>query len=493
MFLKNTDVVARPAGPPSRPRAWSITRRLTLLYVACTVALLVLSAGFLYWTLKRNLEATRHGMLASKVQVLRLLLREHPDKAEALDSEVEHEASASQPFKYYIRILDLQGQTLLETPGMKDFLPVSSFPAPLEATDEPLNHFAQELRHHGSFLLLSVRVTVGAAGSRFRVLQIGLDASTGTALLADYRQKLVAMLGLGTVLAALAGTWVARNGMRPLAGITRAAQHITASQLRDRIATSQWPAELAELASAFDAMLDRLEDSFTRLAQFSGDLAHALRTPINNLRGEAEVSLARSRTPEDYQQVLASSLEELERLSRMIDGLLFVARADDPKAAIQHVRFDARKEIEAVREFYEALAEERGVSVSCEGSVWLTGDPMLFRRAVSNLLGNALRHTPAHGQIRISACACDDEGVELSVRDTGIGIAPEHLPKIFDRFYRVDASPGGTGLGLAIVQSIMRLHGGVASIQSQLGLGTTATLKFPAGTSAPPAAKMTEM
>ncbi len=480
-------------GPPGRPRAWSITRRLTLLYVASTLALLVLSAGFLYWTLKRNLDHTRHGLLASKIEVLRLLLREHPEKAEVLVSEVEHEASASQPLRYYIRILDLQGQTLIETPGMKDLLPVSRFPAPMEADDEPLNHIAQALRHHGSFLLLSVRVTIGAAGNRFRVLQIGLDASTGNALLADYRHKLLAMLGLGTVLAALAGVWVARKGLRPLVEITKTTQHVTASHLHDRIAASQWPVELVELAAAFNAMLDRLEDSFTRLAQFSGDLAHALRTPINNLRGEAEVSLARSRTPEDYQQVLASSLEELERLSRMIDGLLFVARADDPKAAIQRVRFDARKEIEAVREFYEALAEERGVEVICEGNVWLTGDAMLFRRAVSNLLGNALRYTRAQGNIHIAVCAREDQGVELSVRDTGSGIAPEHLPKIFDRFYRVEDAPGGTGLGLAIVQSIMRLHGGVATIRSQLGQGTTVTLKFPAEVATPPAAKITEM
>lgn len=493
MCSKNADIVGPPAVPPCRPRAWSITRRLALFYMASTIALLVLSAGFLYWTLKQNLDATRHAMLASKLEVLRLLLREQPDKTDVLVNEVEHEASASQPLKYYIRILDRQGQALLETPGMKDLLPISRFPAPVEATNESLNSIVRELRQHASFLLLSVQATVGGGGSEKRVLQIGLDVSTGTALLADYRRKLLVMLGLGTVFAAFAGVWVARNGMRPLAEITRTAQHVTASHLHDRIAASRWPAELVELAFAFDAMLDRLEDSFTRLAQFSGDLAHALRTPINNLRGEAEVSLARSRTPEDYQQVLASSLEELERLSRMIDGLLFVARADDPKAAFQRVRFDARKEIEAVREFYEALAEERGVDVICEGNVWLTGDAMLFRRAVSNLLANALRHTPAKGNIRIAVRALDDHGVEFSVRDTGRGIAPEHLPRIFDRFYRADNAPGGTGLGLAIVQSIMRLHGGTASIQSQLGQGTTVTLKFPAGVPSSPADQMTKM
>jgi len=308
---------------------------------------------------------------------------------------------------------------------------------------------------------------------------------------------LLMVLCVGLVFASVAGVWVARNGMRPLVEITRVAQHVTASQLHERIAGAPWPTELAELAAAFDAMLDRLEDSFTRLSQFSADLAHELRTPINNLRGEAEVALARSRTTGEYQQILASSLEECERLSRMIDGLLFLARADNPDMAVERVPLDARKEIEAVREFYEALAGEQGVQVTCEGSASLIGDPMLFRRAVSNVLGNALRHSTANGRVHISVRPLDDQAVELSVRDTGEGIAPEHLPRIFDRFYRAGRSrsqaPGGSGLGLAIVQSIMRLHGGSARIQSRPGQGTTVTLKFPAGVRATTAANMTQM
>ena len=367
------------------------------------------------------------------------------------------------------------------------------FPAPVTVTDESLSQIADQHQQQGPFLVLSVRLAIGATGNRGRVVQVGLDASTGPALLADYRHKLLAMLALGTVLAAVAATWVAGHSMRPLAEITKTVQHTTASHLRTRIGASRWPAELTQMATAFDGMLDRLEDSFTRLSQLSGDLAHALRTPINNLRGEAEVALARSRDPEEYQQILASSLEELDRMSRMIDGLLLVARADDSKAAIQHVQFDARKEIEAVREFYEALAEERTVEVTCEGKAWLTGDSMLFRRAVSNLLANALRHTPAHGHIRLMVRAHDDHHVEVSVHDTGSGIAPKHLPKVFDRFYRADNAPGGTGLGLAIVQSIMRLHGGTVGVQSHLGQGSTFTLRFPGSGPPESVVKMAEM
>lgn len=452
---------------------------MTVLYVASTAALLVLTSGFLYWALKRNLDTTRHAMLASKIEVLQLLLKD-PDKANVLTSEVEHEASGSGPLKYYVRILDEQNQILQQTPGM-EWLGASLFPSSVEIRRDALDSVKRGLTAHNSFLLLAVQVV--AAGDQRRTVQMALDVSPGDLLLADYRLKLLAVLILGLAFAAVAGVWVARKGMRPLVSITKAAQHVTASQLHDRITGSQWPAELADLAAAFDAMLNRLEDSFKRLSDFSADLAHALRSPINNLRGEAEVSLGRTRTPEKYQQTLASALEEYERLSRMIDDLLFLARADNPNAAVKQVQFDARKEIDAVQEFYEALAEEHGVEVTCEGTGCVTGDPMLFRRAVSNLLANALRHTHARGHVRIQLHPLDTQGMEVTVRDSGLGIAPEHLSKIFDRFYRIGDSsslvPGGTGLGLAIVQSIMRLHGGTACVQSTLGQGTAVTLKFP--------------
>lgn len=462
-------------------RTWSITRRLTLHYVASTTALLLLAGGFLYWALKGDVDAMRHAMLASKIEVLRQLVWQQPNKADVLADEVEHEASGSHSLKYYVRILDEQGRLRLESTGMQQLLPAALFPVPVGATVEPPKVIERKLRPDQPFDLVAVRAVVGGAGGEQWTLQVGHDVSASTALLAQYRRIILTVQVLGMVFAAVAGVWVARRGMRPLTEITQTAHHITASQLHERIAVAQWPVELAELAAAFDAMLDRLEDSFARLSDFCADLAHALRNPINNLRGEAEVALARSRTPEEYQHILASSLEECDRLARMIDSLLFLARADDPKAALERVQFDARKQMEAVREFYEALAGEREVTVTCEGNAWLTGDPMLFRRAVSNLLANALHHTARQGNVRISVRLLDDQAVEVSVCDTGRGIAPEHLPQVFDRFYRGDHSPSGSGLGLAIVQSIMRLHGGSASVQSVVGQGTTVTLKFPAG------------
>jgi len=230
-------------------------------------------------------------------------------------------------------------------------------------------------------------------------------------------------------------------------------------------------------------MLTRLEDSFTRLSQFSADLAHELRTPINNLMGEAEVALARPRTPEEYHQLLGSSLEEYAKLARMIDSLLFLARAESPETHIVCTLFDARKELEVLQDFYDAMAEEHEVAIRCQEQALVYADPLLFRCALSNLLSNALQYTPRGGTVTLSVTQADDYTLIVRVRDTGIGIAPEHLPKIFDRFYRVDPARSqrrpGMGLGLALVKSIMALHGGTITVESVPPQGTTITLRFP--------------
>jgi two-component system, OmpR family, heavy metal sensor histidine kinase CusS len=238
---------------------------------------------------------------------------------------------------------------------------------------------------------------------------------------------------------------------------------------------------LTDLATAFDAMLQRLEDSFTRLSQFSADIAHELRTPVNNIRGQTEVAVSRTRTNEEYCEVLHSNLEEMERLTRMIDSLLFLARAEHG-TAVQRAELDAAVESRSVAEFYEAYAEEKSIVVTVEGSGRIFGDSSLVRRAISNLLMNALRHTAAGGRVEIQIREVAN-GVEIRVSDTGSGIAAEHLPRLFDRFYRSDPARSGSaenvGLGLAIVKSITQLHGGTATVRSELGRGSAFTLFFP--------------
>lgn len=457
-----------------------------MLYSLSTFVMLALVMVFLYWALENNLVREDRQFLADKIHVLRVILKAHADNPAFLDQEVRWEGGEVQTSlrqSHYSRILDRSGTSLLETPGMAAVLPSAAFPSSL-----PLAQSAGLERHWSSrdgrtYLLMAATASVGEGRDVQRIVQVALDVSHEERLIADYRRKLIVVLALGILMSVGIGAWVARRGMRPLQSIARTAERITVSHLHERLHPESWPRELVVLAQALDRMLARLEDSFSRLEQFSADLAHELRTPINNLMGEAEVALSRHRTPEEYRQALESSLEEYQRLARMIESLLFLARAEGSQDTIERVRLDARSELEAVRDFHEAVAEEQGVTIVCEGEASLDADALLLRRALSNLLANALRYTPRGGRIVLAARG-GNESVELSVRDTGCGIAPPHLPKVFDRFYRADSSRAhyadGTGLGLAIVKSIMDLHGGSASLHSEPGVGTTVTLAFPA-------------
>jgi two-component system heavy metal sensor histidine kinase CusS len=485
MFWKRGDRTARgktSAALPG-PRSWSIAGRLTLLYTLSACGLLILMAGFLYWALARNFAQEGRQFLADKMHVLRTIVRERSDDPTAFVEELQWEGAAHRFARYYARVLDADGRTWLETPGMHEIVTAAAFPTPIAVRDTPEKGFKWRSPHGTSYLLMAAWAATKGAGGTRRQVQVALDVSHDEALLAAYRHTLTIVLVVGIVCSAGIGVVITRKGLRPLSAITTAAQRITATYLHERIAPADWPRELTALATAFDEMLDRLEDAFIRLSRFSADLAHELRTPINNLMGEAEVVLSRQRTAEEYRQVLESNLEEYARFTHTIESLLFLARAENPQPPIERSQFDARKALDTVREFYEAMAEEQGVKVICQGEACVYASPMLFRRAVSNLLSNALRYTPRGGRITLAVTREQDQSVSISIRDTGCGIAPEHLPQLFDRFYRVDPArsrhPQGTGLGLAIVKSIMELHGGTATIQSAPSIGTTVTLRFP--------------
>jgi two-component system heavy metal sensor histidine kinase CusS len=468
----------------SRTGSWSIASRLTLFYTMSTFGLLLLATGVLYWGLKRSLEMEDVELLADKINVMRLILRERAEDIGPLKEELEWESGERRYNKYYGRLVNENGRVVLATPGMDRVVPPAhAFPQPAEPGQLPGPPMRWTSPRGRTFLLTAAWAVVGSPSSGRRLYQLALDVSNEAASLRDYQHKIAVLLIVGIILSAGAAFWITRHGMKPLVEITHAAEKITATQLNERITPNRWPEELTALAMAFDEMLGRLEESFNRLSQFSADLAHELRTPINNLMGEAEVALSRSRSPEEYRQALESNLEECAQLSRMIDNLLFLARADNAETRLQRTEFDVLKEARTVVDFYEAVADEQSVVLACHGEGMLEADPILFRRALSNLVSNALHYTPHGGKIIVAITPLADGAVTVRVSDTGGGIAPEHLPKIFDRFYRVDPSraqhPQGTGLGLAIVKSIVELHGGTIRVQSEVGQGTVITLLFP--------------
>ena len=440
---------------------WSITRRLAALFTLATAALLVGAMVVVWFALARHADEEDARFLRERIGELQRELRD----GGAPEKLIQPATGEAAPF--LIRVENAARGVVAESPGMAALAPSAMFDG--TSVEHP-----REWRTNGKWLLLA------AAGESGWRVQIAQDRTEDREFMVGFAWLLGALVLGGVALSAWFARAVTRRGLRPLAEMTAAAGRIHAAQLHERLASAGWPAELCVLAAAFDAMLARLDESFTRLSQFSADLAHELRTPLSNLRGEAEIALTQSRTPDAYREVLASSIEELDRLAGMIESLLFLARAEQPHTRIARQPLDGRAEADAVRDFHEAAAEEQGVRLIVEGSARVDAEPAMLRRALTNLVSNALAHTPRGGTITVRAVEQNGATV-FRVSDTGPGIAPEHLPRIFDRFYRADParSGGGAGLGLAIAKSIMELHGGSAAVQSADGEGSTFTLRFP--------------
>ncbi|MGU7769139.1 heavy metal sensor histidine kinase [Burkholderia sp. MR1-5-21] len=313
-------------------------------------------------------------------------------------------------------------------------------------------------------------------------IAVARNMSDRMRLLDSYRDKLKLAGALGVLLAMLLSYWLIRTTLAPLREIVTNTGRITVDKLDTRLDASRAPRELRTLVDAQNAMLGRLQQAFGHLSQFSADLAHDLRTPLNNMRGATEVALARPRSTDEYQALLESNLEEYDRLARMIENVLFLARAEHPGFVTRQRAFDVHDELTRIAGYFEGLADEAGSVLRVEGSGRLTADIELFRRAVSNLLANALRYTPKGGEITLSVRETA-ASVQVVVANPGEPIDPALLPRIFERFVRGDPArsgggPGGTaGLGLAIVRSVMELHGGTARVESDAA-GTRFILDF---------------
>jgi two-component system heavy metal sensor histidine kinase CusS len=458
--------------------------RLTAGYALAGVFLVFLATASLYLVLVRQLEDSTDLFLADKVHVLRTLLRESPQDGDALREEVELESAARRYEQFYIRLLDERNAPRMMTPGMAEELDLAQLTRQTQSRTE--RTFRMKGRHGQAFRVTSAAAPVGSLATPTDTVQIAIDVSQKEESLARYRFWFWAVLLATFAIFPLVGYQIARHGIRPVQEIARTARRITSTNLRERIRAEGYPFELASLAKTFNQMLDGLEESFERISRFSADIAHDLRTPVNNIRGEAEVALARARSADEYHDVLESCLEEAVRLSDLIGDLLFLARAESPLIHLRRERVDVGELLDGVREYYEASAADGGVSLRTRVAgepVMAEVDRALLQRAVGNLVSNALAHTPPGGAVALEA-RTEFPTIRIEVCDTGVGIPAEVLPRVFDRFFRVDSSrsqgSGGTGLGLAIVQSIAQLHGGKAEIWSQPGQGTQVTLHLPA-------------
>lgn len=322
-------------------------------------------------------------------------------------------------------------------------------------------------------------------GTTQRPLQVwvALDTQHHVRFMADFRRTLLLYGVLATLLSGLAGWYVARGGLRPLRAMKARAQAITVHKLDQRMSVDAVPIEMADLAATLNDMLERLQFDFQRLTQFSSDLAHELRTPISNMLTQTQVALTRPRSVAQYQETLASSSEELQRLARTVSDMLYLATTEHGLALPHPEQIRIQDEIHALIDFYDALADEANIGITTSGDGLIHGDRLMVRRALNNLLSNALRHTPTHGSIVVEVDTTAD-ATSIHVTNTGPAIDPELVPRLFDRFYRTDGARVnpesiGAGLGLSITRAIMRAHGGDAVATSQQN-AIRFTLRFPA-------------
>ena len=325
-------------------------------------------------------------------------------------------------------------------------------------------------------------VSTGTLGDGQQVrFVLSLDLQADRQLLGAFVRATLVGLPLLLLMVALGSWTVARTGLAPLKRFTRLASTITSNNLTQRLARPGLPVELRELADDFNAMLQRIDEGVTRLSEFSGDLAHEMRTPVATLLGRTQVALSQGRTIDELRDVLAGNVEELDRLTRLITDMLFLARADQGAAVMERSQVDLAGEARRVAEFLSIVAEERGIRVEVQGEATVPADRLLVQRAITNLLTNAIRHADAPGVVSVTVSQHDGQAI-VEVANRGKGIAAQQIDRVFERFVRLDASrartDGGMGLGLAIVKSIMQAHGGSVSASSEADGLTTFRLVF---------------
>lgn len=440
-------------------RRLSLSGRLALLFAACTAAVSLVAGVLFSRASEAHFIELDQQLLDSKLIALRSVLQDVQQAADfpRLQGRLHHELSRQPDLA--LRIHGADGQLWFDSaPGL-----------PAAPTDTKGLHSLSR----GDAAYRVYEVALRPERSDSPQLTLLLDITHHQHFLQRMQYLIWLTVGLSALATALLGAWAARSGLRPLRRMSAVAAGVSANSLTQRLPQEQMPAELAELASSFNAMLARLEESFQRLSAFSADIAHELRTPLSNLLTHTQVTLTRPRPLEDYREALHSNLEELQWMAQLVNDMLYLAKADHGLLNPRREALELAQEIDMLLEFYAPLAEDVQVELTREGHAGFAGDRSMLRRALSNLLDNALRFTPAGGSIKVRI---DDSAqyVSLSVENSGEGIAQEALPRLFDRFYRADparreGSSEHAGLGLAITQSIIRAHGGQIRCESALG------------------------
>lgn len=452
----------------------SLTFRLSMMFVCAVVAVLVV-AGLTFDAF------SRHHFKALDRQAM-------TEKLESIRQIMDGEAGSAAPSEVVLQLQALLGahqelSASITTMGGKTFFATSNAVGHPSTSSGDLGNDMWEWTA-GGHVYRGMKAQVHLANEAEPMTAwLNLDITRHMHFVETLRWWLVIGLAISALISAGLGWLVARSGLKPVAQVTQVAASMSAGSLKERIPMDSVPRELELLVTSFNAMLARLEESFARLSNFSADIAHELRTPISSLRTHTEVILTRKRAPEDYEENLYSNLEDLNRLSSIIDGMLFLAKSDNGLVLPAKGKVELRSVVEKLFEYYQLLADDTGLKLQAYGDGAVYGDVTMLDRVISNLLSNALRYAPPDSTISVKI---EPYGrmINLSVVNPGEEIASEHLPRLFDRFYRVDparreGATNNAGLGLAIVKSLVDVHEGKVGCVSIDG-HTTFIISLPA-------------
>lgn len=451
---------------PKRPhRLNAIALRLSAMFTLVALVVFVLIGGALYQQVDKSIGLLPEAELDARYSVLESSINRfgNPDHWAKMSTKLKLLSEEDKRIHFWVISDDpnyeyghpdaIVRNFAQGPPGVRDLhLPGEAYPFKVLVSQMP----AKEQRP-------ALRFLIAIDTETFRQTQ---------------HQLLVALISLaiiGVLLASLLGYWVAKIGLKPLITLSEEAQKLTPPRLSGRLHLDALPPELDQFVNAFNSTLERVEQAYTRLESFNADVAHELRSPLTNLIGQTQVALTRGRSAEHYFEVLQSNLEELERLRSIINDMLFLASADQGSKASKLTRVSLADEVATTLDYLEFILEDAQVQVRVSGDAQADIEKAHLRRALINLLNNAVQHTEA-GQLIEVLISQSAERVSISISNPGAPIAEEHLPRLFERFYRVDASRHNSGanhgLGLAIVRAITLMHGGEVFVTSRNGTNT---------------------
>ncbi|MBI1919860.1 MAG: HAMP domain-containing protein [Geobacter sp.] len=461
----------------------SIRFRLTLWYAVTIAVVLCLFSSFLYVTFRKELfKEVDEGILLIAESLADPTLEPFRSTASSAFEQVLEDFIGPKAKGKYVQLLDSAGKRGAHSENLRDFSLSLSGSAQRNAREGEPSYEIQRINGHPPLRVINYPVLED--GKLKEIVQVGASLASMTDDLDRILLVLVVSVPGAVMLLSCGGWFLAGRALHPVELITNSAQKINAENLSHRLAIVNPEDEIGRLAQTFNDTLARLEESFTKIKQFSADVSHELRTPLTILRGEMEVALRWAKEPDEFRTIIQSNLEEVKRMSDMMEALLELAKADAGKLPLDRETLDLNEIFAELLRKAQQLGAENGVEIFFEPvhPLPVSGDRARLRQLFLNLLDNAVKYTNEGGEVRIDLAAEQDRAV-ARIADTGIGMPPEALPFVFDRFYRVDKSrnraDGGVGLGLAIVKILAELHGGTVAVASEPGMGSVFTVTFP--------------